>query len=1189
MAKNFRQGVLIVGDASGAIKQIKLTDEELKKLNSRTKESKSRAKELAAQWGSAAKTAAKWGAGIAAAAAAAGAALVKNAATSARELDTLTRVSNANAEQFQRWTAGAKTVGIEQQKLADILKDTNDRVGDFLSTGGGPMADFFEQIAPRVGVTAEQFRNLSGPDALQLYVSSLQKANLSQSEMTFYMEAMASDASTLLPLLRDNGAAMGELGDTAQRVGAVVDNETQAALLGLNEQFEVMDLVTQGAKNTLVKELLPAITSVSSVMVDYSTNTDLVAGAASALDVVLKSLVTTGIVIAATFEAAGKRLGALAAALMSAAKGEFSQAWSIIQESNTDTLAIIDQTAARIKKLWAEDSVNWSKIMVDTTKRVSKAFGETGQQITESLEAQNKALAAAGKELDKYFEQEEKRSLNASKLLETNRENIDLLRRELAATREGGRALQDFNRTKAIELAMRQENVSKLLPTEREAYRALVAQQYDLQAEVESLTSKANPMAIAYERGIERIRDGFGDFFQQLIVDGKASFDDLLDLFKSTIAEMIATAAANRVMISLGMSGNSGISLGGGLGGMGGGGSSGAGGLSNLLSLKNIANGINGAVAGIGRFVNMMPQSVSGGFVQTGANIATNAAFEQAVLEGGLQQGYNLNAGYGALATAAAGYAGGYLGQEVFEGMGGKYAESNYGQTAGALGGAYVGAAYGSWGGPIGAAIGAFVGALVDVLGGGDGKKRFALGVAAGDEVAGTGEELITESGLRLTTYTKRVGEEGQELADAMQRQFAAIDSAMLDFADNLFGVTGIDLSGDSLVGKAHQSGKEGGTFFGSNIFNGVSDDDIRGASREFILAWTDAVNEEMGTALDFTPLLDLAAEGEDAGDALIRLNSQFAAVNNIIGSINGTLFESSVAGVAAADGLVQAMGGLDRFAASADFFYQNFYDEQDRASALVEQYSSIIGEFNREFGTAIESKTDLRDFVESLDLTSEAGQQAYAASMNLAGAVVGLDDAMRIATQGADIAAASMEDVASSIAGMFADTYQRIMLDGMKTDKERYDYWSQQANAIADAMNHISDPEAMRAAMEQYNQIVGQAYGSLSSESQDKMREDLLGTIEAVRNEALDVIGADPLPPMAEQQNLLSDLMGTLAEITRRQEQGERQRQESDSELRANFRELAAALGSTVDEFGNFVLRLPGNITVNVPSPEVY
>jgi hypothetical protein len=123
----------------------------------------------------------------------------------------LAQVANATPDAFQRWAGAAQSVGIEEEKLADILKDVNDRAGDFLATGGGEMKDFFETVAPKVGVTAEQFRRLSGPDALQLYVASLEKARVSQQEMTFYLEAMANDVTRLLPLLRDGGTEMERL------------------------------------------------------------------------------------------------------------------------------------------------------------------------------------------------------------------------------------------------------------------------------------------------------------------------------------------------------------------------------------------------------------------------------------------------------------------------------------------------------------------------------------------------------------------------------------------------------------------------------------------------------------------------------------------------------------------------------------------------------------------------------------------------------------------------------------------------------------------------------------------------------------------------------------------------------------------------------------------------------------------
>lgn len=133
----------------------------------------------------------------------------------ARDIANSAKLAGVSFEEFQKQAFAAKSVGIETEKLADIYKDMRDRVGDFVQTGGGPLKDFFENIAPKVGVTAEQFKNLSGPEALQLFQTSLEKAGLSANEMTFFMEGVASESTALLPLLKENGKAMKEIGEGA--------------------------------------------------------------------------------------------------------------------------------------------------------------------------------------------------------------------------------------------------------------------------------------------------------------------------------------------------------------------------------------------------------------------------------------------------------------------------------------------------------------------------------------------------------------------------------------------------------------------------------------------------------------------------------------------------------------------------------------------------------------------------------------------------------------------------------------------------------------------------------------------------------------------------------------------------------------------------------------------------------------
>lgn len=180
------------------------------------------------------------------------------------EMQRMATLSNTGTSEFQRWAAAARSVGIEEDKLSDILKDVNDRVGDFVQTGGGPMADFFEKIGPKVGVTAEDFRKLSGPQALQLYVSSLEKAKVNQQDFTFYLEAMASDSTLLLPLLRNNGAEMDRLGDAAARAGVILDEQAIAASVRYRQEWSAVGNAMRGVRNIIGVELIPVMTELAS-------------------------------------------------------------------------------------------------------------------------------------------------------------------------------------------------------------------------------------------------------------------------------------------------------------------------------------------------------------------------------------------------------------------------------------------------------------------------------------------------------------------------------------------------------------------------------------------------------------------------------------------------------------------------------------------------------------------------------------------------------------------------------------------------------------------------------------------------------------------------------------------------------------------------------------------------------------
>lgn len=259
-------------------------------------------------------------------------AMVNSGITAAAEIKKMSALANATAEDFQRMAFAAQSVGIEQDKLADILKDVNDRVGDFITTGGGPMADFFERIAPQVGVTVEQFKRLSGPEALQLYVSSLEKANVSQQEMTFFMEAMASDSTALVPLLRDNAAGLREMSAEAEALGLVTSSIDVAKMEAARASLAQAGSVADAFNKSLATEAAPAVQVVTDRIIEAAKEM-------GGLDSVARSMID-GVVTGADYVAKAFRGWQIIIqgniALIKTIAAEFSEAVDLMTGATND-------------------------------------------------------------------------------------------------------------------------------------------------------------------------------------------------------------------------------------------------------------------------------------------------------------------------------------------------------------------------------------------------------------------------------------------------------------------------------------------------------------------------------------------------------------------------------------------------------------------------------------------------------------------------------------------------------------------------------------------------------------------------------------------------------------------------------------------------------------------------------------
>lgn len=183
------------------------------------------------------------------------AASVSALAQQGRELEQMANKAGVTVERMQELAYATEQYNVQGDQLADMLKDVQDKLGDFSATGGGEFADWMTNIAPKVGLTVEQLQKMSGPDALIAVQDAMDKTNVSASEQIFYLESIANDVSTLQPLLRNQGAELQRLTNHYRGLNVAL---SETDISQLKEMDQVLQDVSLRLKSSFAQAVLGA-------------------------------------------------------------------------------------------------------------------------------------------------------------------------------------------------------------------------------------------------------------------------------------------------------------------------------------------------------------------------------------------------------------------------------------------------------------------------------------------------------------------------------------------------------------------------------------------------------------------------------------------------------------------------------------------------------------------------------------------------------------------------------------------------------------------------------------------------------------------------------------------------------------------------------------------------------------------
>ncbi|HHQ4661817.1 TPA: hypothetical protein ACSPZY_002246 [Aeromonas veronii] len=175
------------------------------------------------------------------------AASVSSLAATGKELEQMALKAGVSVETMQELAYATEQYNVTGDQLADMLKDVQDKLGDFSATGGGEFKDWMENIAPKVGLTISKLQQMAGPEALIAVQNAMDATNVSASEQIFYLESIANDVSTLQPLLRNNGAELQRLTGHYRSLNVALSETDISQLKELDQKLKDISLRLQSS------------------------------------------------------------------------------------------------------------------------------------------------------------------------------------------------------------------------------------------------------------------------------------------------------------------------------------------------------------------------------------------------------------------------------------------------------------------------------------------------------------------------------------------------------------------------------------------------------------------------------------------------------------------------------------------------------------------------------------------------------------------------------------------------------------------------------------------------------------------------------------------------------------------------------------------------------------------------------
>lgn len=481
-------------------------------------------------------------------ASAAGVAIVasfKSATNAADELNKLSQKVGIATEELSalKHAAELSDVGLDQLRtgLVKMSKEVAAAAG-----GSAEAVAKFSAIGVSVTDAAGKVRGTSAifrdvAERFSQYEDGATKAALAT-------EFFGKAGADIIPLLNLGADGLQRAADEAERFGLIVGTDAAQRAEEFNDNMSRMGAIARGVSLQMSGQMTPTLIGLQRAMLGAANNSNLVASAAASAATGLRLLVSSGVIVTTIFQGLGQSLGAVGAALVAIAHGEFRRAASIIKEGYKDIREIGQTAATALLDVWEETGDLILSTAPETSDKIAAPVVMAAEKVKDAL-----------KDIRDSLKEVYTSGLAALRAQESPGERI------LRNFEDQRYALEKLAETYPAFADAAQEAMGRLVATTQEELDELAR----LPGGAKEATDK---MSVFAEQAARNMQTYFADFLFDPFEDG---IRGMLKGFVDVLRRMVAEAAAARIFDALGLGDKGGGILGVILGGIFGAGTAG--------------------------------------------------------------------------------------------------------------------------------------------------------------------------------------------------------------------------------------------------------------------------------------------------------------------------------------------------------------------------------------------------------------------------------------------------------------------------------------------------------------------------------------------------------------------------------------------------------------------------------------